>query len=186
MSETSAAPAAAAISIRPTLANSKWLDKTCPKCQKPLAVGEQVVLCPKCYTPQHAQCWRDNNNTCAVEGTPARLIERPGRAAAPAPAGDRPAVAPTDGASAPAPAGATPRAAPAAAAPAAPATAAPAAAVPGEPVDPYKYAQLVPAPPVADLWRRNIMTVVVLLFVWGIIVAVYSIVVYLGAPAVPA
>ncbi|MGH2351670.1 MAG: RING finger protein, partial [Chloroflexota bacterium] len=75
MSDTSAAPAVATISIRTTLPNSKWLNATCPKCQKPLAEGEQVVLCPKCYTPQHAQCWRDNDNTCAIDSTPARLIE---------------------------------------------------------------------------------------------------------------
>lgn len=171
MSETSAAPAVAAISIRPTLANSKWLDKVCPKCQKPLALGEQVVLCPKCYTPQHAQCWRDNDNTCAVDATPARLIERPGRAAGAAPA-----------ATAAAPASDTPRPAPAAsaAAPAPAATPAAAAPVPFESVDPYRYAQVVNAPPMTDLWRRNIMTIVVLLFIWGIIVAVYSVIVYSG------
>ncbi|HEX2033640.1 MAG TPA: RING finger protein, partial [Chloroflexota bacterium] len=82
MSETSAAPAVAAISIRTTAANSKWLNATCPKCQQPMTEGQQVVLCPKCYTPQHAQCWRDNDNKCAVDGTPARLIERAPRAGA--------------------------------------------------------------------------------------------------------
>jgi hypothetical protein len=83
-SAPSAAPAVAAISIRTTLPNSKWLNADCPKCGKAIAEGEQVALCPKCYTPQHVQCWRDNNNQCARDQTPARLIERPGRAAAPA------------------------------------------------------------------------------------------------------
>ncbi|MGH2370309.1 MAG: RING finger protein, partial [Chloroflexota bacterium] len=78
-------PAGAAISLRQTLANSKWLGQVCPKCGNALAEGSEVVLCPKCYTPQHAQCWRDNGNQCANDGTPARIIERPGRpAAAPA------------------------------------------------------------------------------------------------------
>ena len=88
MSETSAAPAAAAISIRQTLANSKWVGAEDPKTKKPIAVGDQVVLCPKCYTPQLLTSWRENDNKCAIDGTPARVIERPGRAtgAAAAPA----------------------------------------------------------------------------------------------------
>src|SRR5439155_3555486 len=90
MSDTSAAPVAA-ISLRQTTPTMKWLGKTCPKCQKEIVVGHEVVLCPKCYTPQHAQCWRDNGNTCAVDGTPARIIEPRGR----------PAGAPAAGAAAP-------------------------------------------------------------------------------------
>src|SRR5437764_13676520 len=86
MSETSTAPVAA-ISLRQTTPTMKWVGKPCPKCQKELAVGDQVVLCPKCYTPQHAQCWRDNGNQCAVDQTPARIIEPRGRPAG-APADD--------------------------------------------------------------------------------------------------
>lgn len=75
MSETSAAPAAAAISIRQTLANSKWVGAEDPKTKKPIAVGDQVVLCPKCYTPQLLTSWRENDNKCAIDGTPARVID---------------------------------------------------------------------------------------------------------------
>src|SRR5918993_4111863 len=94
MSETSAAPAVAAISIRQTLANSKWVGALDPKSQKPIAVGDQVVLCPKCYTPQLLSSWRENGDRCALDETPARVIERPGRAAG----GAAGAAAPAEGA----------------------------------------------------------------------------------------
>src|SRR5919197_1551704 len=99
MSDTSAAPAAA-ISLRQTTPTMKWVGKQCPKCQKEIVVGDQVVLCPKCYTPQHAQCWRDNGNQCAIDQTPARIIERPGgprlAAAGGAPAAATPAPGTAD------------------------------------------------------------------------------------------
>src|ERR1044071_8509269 len=81
MSETSAAPAVAAISIRQTLPTSKWLGAVDPKSQKPIADGDQVVLCPKCYTPQLLSSWRENGNKCALDGTPANVLERVVRAA---------------------------------------------------------------------------------------------------------
>src|SRR5919199_3269626 len=130
MSDTSAAPAAA-ISLRQTTPTMKWVGKTCPKCQKEIVVGDQVVLCPKCYTPQHAQCWRDNGNQCAVDQTPAKIIEPRGRPAG-APAADGAGTAPTAAAPTPTPptpsadtAAARPAAAAAQAVPAAPAAAAP-------------------------------------------------------------
>jgi hypothetical protein len=169
MSDTSAPTLNAAISLRATTATSKWLNATCPKCQKPIAEGEQAVLCPKCYTPQHAQCWRDNGNQCAIDQTPARIIERPGRAggtaAAPAPAAAATPAPTPAAAAAPAPRAA----APAARAPSAAAAPAAAAAVPAEPVDPYKYAVPVNATPTSDLWRRNIMTVVWIVVLWAIV-----------------
>ncbi|HEX2323780.1 MAG TPA: hypothetical protein VHQ00_00200 [Chloroflexota bacterium] len=174
MSETSAAPAVAAISIRQTLANSKWVGALDPKTQKPIAVGDQVVLCPKCYTPQLLSSWRENDNKCALDETPAKVIERPGRAAGAA------ALAEGGAAPAPAPAAAAPATAPAAAAPAAGAPAAPAAAVPAEPIDPYRYALLVDAPEESSVWRGNIMTIVVLLVLWGLIVFAYTMLVAFG------
>jgi len=81
------APAGAAISLRQTLASSKWVGQTCPKCGNALGEGEQVVLCPKCYAPQHAQCWQDNGNQCAVDQTPGRIIVRAGQAVQPASGG---------------------------------------------------------------------------------------------------
>src|SRR5688500_12100369 len=85
-------PAGAAISLRATTGTSKWKGQVCPKCGNTLNEGEQVVLCPKCYTPQHAQCWQDNGNKCAVDETPARIIVRAGQSIQPA-AGEAPTSA---------------------------------------------------------------------------------------------
>jgi NADH-quinone oxidoreductase subunit C len=104
-------PVGPAISLRETLPTSKWLGVVCPRCGNTLAEGEQVVLCPKCYTPQHAQCWRNNGNQCGACGTPARIIERPGRAAAASAAAQPAAGTPDYGAaypSSPTPAQPTP------------------------------------------------------------------------------
>lgn len=32
-------------------------NQSCPHCGKPLADGEDVVVCPVCATPQHRECW---------------------------------------------------------------------------------------------------------------------------------
>src|SRR5581483_2657536 len=136
MSDTSAPPVTAAISLRQTTPTMKWVGATCPKCQQQIAVGDQVVLCPKCYTPQHAQCWRENDNRCAIDQTPARIIERPGRAGGPAPTA---AAAPEPAAAAPAPVPAA--AAPAPTAAAAAAAAAPAAPAPAPLANPWQYAR---------------------------------------------
>ena len=36
----------------------------CPVCGKPLAEGEDIVVCPVCATPQHRECWMQNGR-CA-------------------------------------------------------------------------------------------------------------------------
>lgn len=36
----------------------------CPACGKPLAEGEDIVVCPVCATPQHRECWMQNGR-CA-------------------------------------------------------------------------------------------------------------------------
>ena len=166
MSNTATAPAA--ISIRPTAANSKWLGATSLGSGKQIAVGDQVVMCPKCYKPVLLDDWRGNDNKCPEDQTPGRVIERAARAEGQG--APTPAAAPAAPAAAPA-APAAPAAAPRAAAPAA------AAAIPaGAPaaanvvVDPYRYARAVEAPPVSDVWRRNIMTIFWLVFLWGIFV----------------
>ncbi len=91
----------ALISVRQTTAESKWAGSTCPKCSKPIQPGEQAVLCPKCYTPQHRDCWADNGNKCAVDGTPANVLHR---GAWPAAGAARPSTAPAAGDGTPAPA----------------------------------------------------------------------------------
>ena len=166
MSNTAAAPANAAVSIRTTAATSKWLGAASLGSGKQIAVGDQVVMCPKCFKPVLLADWQGNGNKCPDDGTPARVIEPRSRAGGEASAA--PAAAPAGAAPAaqraPAPAGA-------AAAPA-PAMAGPAAA--NVVVDPYRYARPVDAPPVSDVWRRNIMTIFWLLIVWGVIVLAVS------------
>jgi hypothetical protein len=165
MSNTATAPAA--ISIRQTTATSKWLGAKSLGSGKEFAAGDQVVMCPKCFKPVLLDDWRANDNKCPEDQTPGRVIERPGRGDGAAAA---PAAAPAE--AAPAPAAAAPRAAAPAAAPAAavggPAVAGPAAA--NVVVDPYRYARPVEAPPVSDVWRRNIMTIFWLVFLWGVFV----------------
>lgn len=116
----------AAISLRQTLQNSKWSGTICPKCGNQLSVGDQVVLCPKCYTPQHAQCWQDNGNKCAVDETPARIILRAGQSL-------QPASAPQPSPTASVPAAGAPRAGEA---PDAPTSATPAQPTPSRDTDP--------------------------------------------------
>jgi hypothetical protein len=161
MSNTATAPAA--ISIRQTTATSKWLGATSLGSGKQIAAGDQVVMCPKCFKPVLLDDWRANDNKCPDDQTPGRVIERAtrgdGAAAAPAPAPAAAAAAPV--------AAARPTAAAAAAPPAA-AHAGPAAA--NVVVDPYRYARPVEAPPVSDVWRRNIMTIFWLVFLWGVFV----------------
>ncbi|HEU5318656.1 MAG TPA: hypothetical protein VFX49_21260 [Chloroflexota bacterium] len=170
MSDTAAPPATAAVSIRTTAANSKWLNAASLGSGKQIAAGDQVVMCPKCFKPVLLDDWRGNGNKCPEDGTPARVIEPRGRAAG----GDAPAAAAPAAPAALAAPAAAPAAAPWAAAPAAAAAAAPAAvagpAAVNVVVDPYRYARPVDAPPVSDVWRRNIMTIFWLLVVWGAIV----------------
>src|ERR687884_245922 len=118
-------PKPALISVRNTTEESKWAGQVCPKCSKPIEPGQQAVLCPKCYTPQHRDCWVDNGNKCAIDGTPANILDRSApRAAAGTAAAAHPATAPRPTPAPPgngrAPAAARPAAArPAAAPPAA-------------------------------------------------------------------
>lgn len=39
-------------------------NQACPICGKPLAEGEDVVVCPECATPQHRECWMQHGR-CA-------------------------------------------------------------------------------------------------------------------------
>ena len=123
---TEGGAAGAVISLRATLANSKWLGTACPKCSGVFAVADQVVLCPSCFSAHHASCWGENGNTCAKDQTPGRIIEPRGRGASPASEVPRPVQAPA----APAPA------APAPAAPVAPPAAVARPAAPTKPAAP--------------------------------------------------
>lgn len=76
MSGSEAGLKPALISVRPTTAESKWAGKECPHCKKPIGAGENAVLCPKCYTPHHKDCWTTHGNVCALDQTPANIMER--------------------------------------------------------------------------------------------------------------
>jgi hypothetical protein len=41
--------------------------KTCPYCRFPLKPGEQVMTCPACKVPHHADCWSENRG-CTTYG----------------------------------------------------------------------------------------------------------------------
>lgn len=41
--------------------------KTCPYCRFPLKPGEQVITCPACKVPHHADCWSENRG-CTTYG----------------------------------------------------------------------------------------------------------------------
>src|SRR5438067_9912235 len=125
------APKPALISVRDTAEAMTWGGKPCPTCNVPIEVGQRAVLCPKCYTPQHRTCWEENGNKCAIDGTPANVLERVARA---------PAAAGAAGAAA---------APPAPAAPAAPAAPTGAVATAGETAQPAVASASSPAP-VAD------------------------------------
>ncbi len=114
MSTEGGAPGAA-ISLRATLANSKWLGTACPKCSGVFAVADQVVLCPSCFSAHHATCWRENGNTCANDQTSGRIIEPRVRGASPAVETPAPVSAPAPDAPVARPAAPAKPAAPAAA-----------------------------------------------------------------------
>lgn len=43
------------------------IGKTCPYCRFPLKPGEQVITCPACHLPHHADCWTENRG-CTTYG----------------------------------------------------------------------------------------------------------------------
>lgn len=54
--------------------------KTCPYCRFPLKPGEQVMTCPACKVPHHADCWSENRGctTYGCQGTAAPAPPPPG------------------------------------------------------------------------------------------------------------
>jgi hypothetical protein len=51
----------------PHPATTPEIGKTCPYCRFPIKPGEQVVMCPACNLPHHADCWRENQG-CTTYG----------------------------------------------------------------------------------------------------------------------
>lgn len=50
-------------------ADDELLNAQCIACQEGFNVGDEVVLCPRCKTPHHADCWRDAAG-CKRHGCP--------------------------------------------------------------------------------------------------------------------
>lgn len=74
-----------------TMDKSPWVGQECPHCHQPLQPGQQVIICPKDRTNQHATCWVEHGNTCATCAFTAAPVGVEG--AAPAPARPAPAAA---------------------------------------------------------------------------------------------
>jgi predicted RNA-binding Zn-ribbon protein involved in translation (DUF1610 family) len=51
------------------VATADMAGKFCAVCQTDILAGEEVVTCPSCSLPYHAECWRDNEG-CAQYGCP--------------------------------------------------------------------------------------------------------------------
>ncbi|MCE5241530.1 hypothetical protein LLH23_23955 [bacterium] len=87
--EPAAAPAPAAPSGgapgAPHQATREEVGKTCPYCRFPIKPDEQVIACPACKLPHHADCWTENRG-CTTYGC------RGAAGAAPMPTGPTPAM----------------------------------------------------------------------------------------------
>lgn len=52
-----------------TVATEELAGKVCPYCRFPIKAGDEVVICPSCAVPHHADCWRENGG-CTTYGCP--------------------------------------------------------------------------------------------------------------------
>ncbi|MFO7947073.1 MAG: RING finger protein [Armatimonadota bacterium] len=50
-----------------TVAGDDEVGKTCPFCRFPIKPGEDIVVCPECGVPHHADCWEENGG-CTTYG----------------------------------------------------------------------------------------------------------------------
>ncbi|MFP3903147.1 MAG: RING finger protein [Armatimonadota bacterium] len=50
-----------------TVAGDDEVGKTCPFCRFPIKPGENIVVCPECGVPHHADCWEENGG-CTTYG----------------------------------------------------------------------------------------------------------------------
>jgi hypothetical protein len=60
--------------VRQTDASATWVGVVCPRCGNSIGEGSEVVLCPKCLSPNHLACWQDHGNQCGACGTTTRPV----------------------------------------------------------------------------------------------------------------
>jgi len=72
--EPTAAPTTARTGAQP--ASAEYVGKTCPYCRFPIKPGEEIVVCPACKVPHHAECWQENNG-CTTYGCTATTTAPP-------------------------------------------------------------------------------------------------------------
>src|SRR5438093_10855780 len=70
-------PMSPTVPARETTTTSTWRGVVCPRCGGMAAEGHVVVLCPKCSSPNHVECWRDHGGTCGACGTAAEIGDPP-------------------------------------------------------------------------------------------------------------
>lgn len=57
-------------------ATEEYIGKVCPYCRTAMQPGEQVVVCPECKVPHHAECWQENRS-CTTYGCRGGLMAAP-------------------------------------------------------------------------------------------------------------
>lgn len=75
-----AAAAPATAGVHPAAGDE--IGKTCPYCRFPLKPGEQVMTCPACKVPHHADCWSENRG-CTTYGCQGSATAAPAAPATP-------------------------------------------------------------------------------------------------------
>lgn len=66
-SQTHAQPTSIPGGAQPHLATKEEIGKTCPYCRFPIKPREQIIACPACELPHHADCWKENGG-CTTYG----------------------------------------------------------------------------------------------------------------------
>jgi len=72
--EPAPAPTTARTGAQP--ASAEYVGKICPYCRFPIKPGEEIVVCPACKVPHHAECWQENNG-CTTYGCTGTVAANP-------------------------------------------------------------------------------------------------------------
>jgi hypothetical protein len=72
--EPARAPTTARTGAQP--ATAEYVGKICPYCRFPIKPGQDIVVCPACKVPHHAECWQENNG-CTTYGCTGTITAPP-------------------------------------------------------------------------------------------------------------